>query len=192
MSLTPLYVPPSRPSPRPPGEPLHPPEKSFGEQNVLHRRAAAAVDAERLRLAEERRALEREKAEFARQRQARCSEQTQTQEPKRRVDVDPIHKLDVLPTDAKALAVRIIEMGRVRRAEISYRGIEPTLPMAKAIIAAAAKARSTAPPPALPEHPLAKAIVLCGQKARGTIDAAGERWLADYFGKMEATRELMR
>jgi hypothetical protein len=150
------------------------------------------------------RSSELDKREFQlRRREAKLEERECTtadrppaQEPprlpelKRRV-ADPAYKSDVLPTDAKALAARIIEMGRVRRAEISYRGMEPTLPMAKMIIAAAAKARSIAPPPELPEHPVARAIVLAGQKARGTIDSAGERWLADYLARAEAIRGLM-
>lgn len=199
MSLTPLYVPPPRPSPRPPGEPLRRPEPP-----VLHRHHAAAIDAERSRLAEERRAFEKEREAFRQQQaaardsevpaRARAPEQiVHDTAPKRRVDAAPTYKLDVLlPTDAKALAARIVEMGRVVRCEIPYRGTEPTLPMAKMIVAAAAKARSIAPPPELPEMELAKAIVLSAAKARGTIDAAGDRFLSDYFGKLEATRELMR
>jgi hypothetical protein len=100
---------------------------------------------------------------------------------------------DIPTADAKAIAARIIEAGRVRRGEVSEGGAGLTHPLARAIVAAAAKARSTAPTaPELPEHPLARAIVLSGQKALGTIDAAGALWLADYFGKIEATRGLLR
>jgi hypothetical protein len=198
MSLTPLYVPPSRPSPRPPGEPSR-----RSEPPVLHRHQAAAIDAERSKLNEERAQLAREKEEFERRQQAvaRDSEaRAQRQEqlvhdmaPKRRVDVDPIHKPDVpLPTDAKALAARIVEMGRIRRGEIPYRS-GPTHPLAKAIVAAAALARgSIAVPVELPSDPRAKAMVLLNHKRHGRIDAADERWLSDYFAGVEATRELAR
>ena len=98
---------------------------------------------------------------------------------RRRVDYSP-------STDAKALATRILEAGQRRR------GTEPTLPLARAIIAAGVKARTAPTAPELPEHQLARAICLAGQKANGTIDAAGERFLSDYLGKFEATRELIR
>jgi hypothetical protein len=65
MSLTPLYVPPSRPSPRPPGEPSR-----RSDPPVLHRHQAAAIDAERSKLNEERAQLAREKEEFERRQQA--------------------------------------------------------------------------------------------------------------------------
>ena len=56
------------------------------------------------------------------------------------------------PTDAKATAARIVEMGRVRRAETPDRTSVPTHPIARAIVVAAAKARA-APvgPPELPD-----------------------------------------
>jgi hypothetical protein len=97
--------------------------------------------------------------------------------PKRRVD--------------EALARLITEAGQRRRAEIPDRGMEPTLPMARAIIAAAKKARGTEPPAPLPSNPVALAIVLAARKSRGEIDASGERWLADFAGKFEAVRGLL-
>jgi hypothetical protein len=97
------------------------------------------------------------------------------------------------PTDAKATAARIVEMGRVRRAETPDRTSVLTHPIARAIVAAAAKARA-APvgPPELPTHPVALAIVLSGRKARGEINPDGERWLTDYVRKFEARREFLR
>jgi hypothetical protein len=205
MSLTPLFVPPPR---RAPGEPYRRPEKkSVVEPPVsgLHRHQAAVIDVERPKLNEERAQPACEKEEFERRRQQFVAHQEQLAlAPKPNPEegtypvhapatyVAPIHKPDVVPTDRKALARRIIEMGEVRRGERPYRGTEPTIPLAKMILRAADKARSIAPPPELPEHPLARAIVLCGLKARNSIDATGERWLADYFARAEAIRGLMQ
>ena len=194
--LTPLYVP--RSSPRPPGEPSRQPtEKGFAAQPVLHRHQAAAIEADRLRLVEERAAFEKEREEFERRAAANqppAPERIRPVEPKRQAE--PMGQPPLLPTDPKALADQIVKMGRVRRGELVPKSSAPRTEaekMATLIVAAAAKARSTAPmDPELPEHPLAKAIVLCGRKARDTIDAAGERWLSDYFGKLESTRELLR
>jgi hypothetical protein len=96
------------------------------------------------------------------------------------------------PTDAKALAAQIVEAGARGRGEIPYRETGPTIPLARMILAAAAKARAAPTAPELPENLTARAVVLCGQKARGEIDAADALWLADYFGKIEAVREFIR
>jgi hypothetical protein len=82
-------------------------------------------------------------------------------------------RANILSTDTDALASR--------RAET-----------VKAILAATAKAREPTAAPELPTHPLAKAICLAAQKANGTIDASDARWLAEFSGKLEATRELLR
>jgi hypothetical protein len=102
----------------------------------------------------------------------------------------PSRRADVV--NPEALAARIVKAGRVCRGEISGSGVEPTLPMARAIIAAGIRARSAPTAPELPELPLARAICLAAQKVNGTIDAAGERFLSDYLGKFVATRELLR
>jgi hypothetical protein len=183
------------PSPRPPGEPLR-----RSEQPVLHRHQAAAIDAERLKLNEERRALKREREAFRQQQAAArggeaeppAPEQPRPAESKRAETVVPLGPANPTATTAAA----IVRAGQIRRNELVPKPPAPRTEaekMAAMIVAAAAKARSAAPlDPELPENLTARAIVLCGQKARGTIDAAGQRWLADYFGKMEATRELMR
>jgi len=92
------------------------------------------------------------------------------------------------PTDAKATAARIVEMGRVRRGEIPYSGMEPTLPMAKKIVAAAAMVRAGDPPAPLPTHPVALAIVLSARKGRGEISTKQDAWLTDYLTTLEVLR----
>lgn len=99
---------------------------------------------------------------------------------------------EIPTTDAKTLAAQITAAGARRRAEIPDRGAEPTHPVARAIIRAAAMARAAPTAPDLPEHPVARAICLCGQKKRGVIGASGERFLSDFIGKLEATRGLLR
>jgi hypothetical protein len=95
-------------------------------------------------------------------------------------------------TDAKTLADKIVRMGAVRRGEISDGEVGLTHPLARAIVATAALIRSCGPPPSLPSNHIARAIVLCGRKARGTLGTDDALWLADYLGKIEATRELLR
>jgi hypothetical protein len=115
-------------------------------------------------------------------------------------------RLSQSDSDPATMAAEIIRSGKIRRRELAAPlpipqprneaerlALEKAAPMARAIIAAAAKARGTAPQtqPELPSNPKAKAIILASRRQRGTIDAADERWLADYFGKLEATRLLM-
>jgi hypothetical protein len=100
--------------------------------------------------------------------------------------------LDIPTADARALARRITEMGRVRRGEITDGGAALTHPVAKAIVAAAALVRSGGPPPSLPSNRIARAVCLVGQKVRGTISASDALWLADFLRGIEAARGSIR
>jgi hypothetical protein len=104
--------------------------------------------------------------------------------------IERAKQADPPPTNAKATAARILEAGQRRRAEIPDHGPELTHPVAKAIVAAAAKARGPEPPAPLPNHPVARAIFFVGQKARGTLGAAGARELADFLRATEIRERL--
>ena len=91
------------------------------------------------------------------------------------------------PTDAKALAAAIVEIGGIRRGEIDRTPV-PTHPLALAIVAAATKSRAAPGPPPLPTHPVALAIVLSARKARGEISTKQDAWLTDYVTTLELLR----
>ena len=101
------------------------------------------------------------------------------------------------PTDAKATAARIVEMGRVRRAETPDRTSVPTHPIARAIVVAVPpKARAAPVGSSLKRCRLipSRSRSSCGlepKRPRGEINPDGERWLTDYVGKFEATRGLL-
>lgn len=119
--------------------------------------------------------------------------------------------IDVAPalTDRAALAAEIVRQGRIRRGELVVPLPKPRTEreqLALAIIASGKKRHRQQ----LTAHerealaavvgadqdeelsPPAKALVSLNWKRHGGLDAAGQRWLADYFGKVDATRELLR
>jgi hypothetical protein len=96
------------------------------------------------------------------------------------------------PTNPATTAAAIIRCGKVRRGELFSE--KPMTGLAAEIVRQGKirRGEAIADTPTPPSDPRAKAMTLLNWKRHGTIDAAAERWLSDYFAGVEATRELMR
>lgn len=84
-------------------------------------------------------------------------------------------------TETEQLALAVLAAGKRRRLE----PLTETERSALTAVAGADKNEEEALPPVV------RALVLLNWKRRGGLDAQQAAWLGDYFGKVEATRELL-
>jgi hypothetical protein len=149
-------------------------------------RRAERIEGERVRLAQEQHEVERERSARQEQREQQRAERRRAEAEGAAADLGRAMDID-RPRATASLISKAAAKGRGEVAELP-----PLTGLAKEIVRMGRVRRNEEPAAdVLPSNPVALAIVLSGRKARGTIDASGERWLADFVGKFEAVRGLL-